>query len=582
MSENKALFVTYEMFGAKGDGVTNDMEAIRAAHNYANENKIDVKTDPFATYYLGPQPMNVPIMTNVDFSTSKFIIDDREVKIEERAVPLFKVVSEFSPIKIECVKSIKKNQMKLDLDIELPRNCYCKVDNANKKQFIRFGLNQNNGSAQTDCFVLDKTGYILNKVIWDFEDVTSFYAYPIDETILTVKGGLFTQIANQAESKYNYHARNIVVNRSNTVIDGITHFVEGEGDHGAPYASFIGVSNCAYVTVQNCHLTPRKIYQTIGSAGKPVSMGSYAFSAGSAVNVTLKNVKQNGIMDRTRWGLMGTNHCKDLYIEDCVMSRFDAHENVANLTIKNTLLGHQCFNAIGCGVMTVENVIAYGNSFLNLRSDYGSNWNGDIIFKNNTWYPNANVKAPCFIGASNAGDHDFGFDCYQTRKIVVDKLYICDGDACEGYTGASLYSITSTNNSGAVDYNDKSVAYPYVSPEKIYLTDIKTESGKGFKVFSADTKNCFAEKKHICSGDSTVPNMRVYLDDVEMPDDPVVPVTALSAEDYGNNHHVVPYIEAKNCENVVIGKTNTPAVIKLEDCTVKSCEADSNTKVSGI
>ena len=42
----KILYVNYEMFGAKGDGVTDDMEAIKAAHEYANEHKIDVKTDP--------------------------------------------------------------------------------------------------------------------------------------------------------------------------------------------------------------------------------------------------------------------------------------------------------------------------------------------------------------------------------------------------------------------------------------------------------------------------------------------------------------------------------------------------------
>jgi hypothetical protein len=311
-------------------------------------------------------------------------------------------------------------------------------------------------------------------------------------------------------------------------------------------------------------------------------MGTYALSAGAVVNLTFKNIKQNGIMDRTHWGLMGTNHCKDMYLDGCVMSRFDAHENVANLTIRNTVLGHQCFNAIGCGVMTVENVIAYGNSFLNLRSDYGSNWNGDIIFKNNTWYPNAAIKDPTFIGSANPGNHDFGFDCYQTRKILIDKLYICDGDAAEGYNGASLFSITSTNNYGAVDYNDRSVAFPYIAPEKIYLSDIKTESKKGFKVFSADTKNCFAEKKHVCADGKLVPNMRIYLDDVEMSEAPIVPETALTAEDYGNNHHVVPYIELKNCADVVIGNTATPAVIKLDDCTVASCCAGENTKVSGI
>ena len=42
MSEKK--FVTYEQFGAIGDGKNNDFPAIFAAHNYANENGLAVNT----------------------------------------------------------------------------------------------------------------------------------------------------------------------------------------------------------------------------------------------------------------------------------------------------------------------------------------------------------------------------------------------------------------------------------------------------------------------------------------------------------------------------------------------------------
>ena len=36
-------FVTYEAFGAVGDGVTDDAAAIAAAHAYANEHHLPVK-----------------------------------------------------------------------------------------------------------------------------------------------------------------------------------------------------------------------------------------------------------------------------------------------------------------------------------------------------------------------------------------------------------------------------------------------------------------------------------------------------------------------------------------------------------
>src|SRR3954464_10129100 len=45
--------VTYESFGAKGDGVADDLPAIVEAHAFANEHGLPVKTKPDATYNLG-------------------------------------------------------------------------------------------------------------------------------------------------------------------------------------------------------------------------------------------------------------------------------------------------------------------------------------------------------------------------------------------------------------------------------------------------------------------------------------------------------------------------------------------------
>lgn len=564
MAENRQ-YINYEMFGAKGDGVTDDSEAIRAAHEYANANYAEVKTDPTATYYIGVMDKPIKVMTNVDFGASKFIVDDRELPLEKIKVPIFRVESRYQPIPLN-IPSLKKNQIKID--VTLPCNCYVRVENSEKKQFIRFGLNQNNGSSQTDSFVVDGTGYILNSVIWDFEKVTYAMAFPIEPDTLTVRGGIFTSIANCAESKYNYHSRNLVINRSNTVVENIIHLVEGEGDRGAPYSGFICVESCACVTVRNCHLTPRKIYETIGSAGKPVRMGSYAFSAGHVVNLTLDNVRQYNVMDRTRWGLMGTNHCKNITVNNCLMSRFDAHENVAGLTIKNTVLGHQCFNAIGHGVMLVENVTAYGSSFLNLREDYGSTWDGDVIFKNCTWYPDATVANPTFIGGANAGNHGFGFPCYMPHKVTVENLLICDKNAGIGYNGASLFrcEARAMNGSGVVDFKDKNVAYPYFFTERVELIDVKTESGKGFALFCGDIANCFCTEK-------SRPNFRCKITNVELPDGSILPEeSSVSAEEYADTHHIIPRIEISDCRGVKIGKTNYPAIVKVSDSEISEIE----------
>ena len=55
----------------------------------------------------------------------------------------------------------------------------------------------------------------------------------------------------------------------------------------------------------------------------------------------LINIKQTiDILNPDYWGLMGSNFCKELHLDGCVISRFDAHCGVTNGSIKNCSLGH--------------------------------------------------------------------------------------------------------------------------------------------------------------------------------------------------------------------------------------------------
>jgi hypothetical protein len=378
--------VRYSDFGARGDGKTDDIDAIAAAHAFANQHGLSVKADEGATYYIGGKDRTAVIQTDTDFGTAAFIIDDTDV--ENRNAHVFLVSSSLQPFKPEGLSSLKRNQEKID--VSLPGTCLITVTNSNVRRYIRFGPNQNDGSPQTDIFIVDKDGNVDMDapIIWDFDQITDITALPIDETTLTITGGRFTTIANRAESRYTYYSRGIAIRRSNVLVDGLEHRVTGEGDHGAPYGGFINIRDCAYVTVQNTILTGRKTYQTIGSAGVTVSMGSYDISLNRALNVSFVNCSQtNDINDRTYWGIMGSNYCKNLVLDNCTFSRFDAHMGVANATIRNSTLGHQGINAIGTGTFTVENSTIYGRSLINLRSDYGSTWQGEFIIRNCVFVP---------------------------------------------------------------------------------------------------------------------------------------------------------------------------------------------------
>ncbi len=459
--------VTYEDFGAVGDGVHDDMPAICKAHAYANENGLPVKSKPDATYHLGRKALTATIATDTDWSTSRFTIDDRDV--EDHQCSLFQVRSLLQPEELK-IKRLKRDQKRMELQSN--RDYYIQVTNSREKRYIRRGLNQNSGSSQRDCFILRRDGSIEGHIDWDYDHVSKVEARPMDDETLMLRGGIFTTFANNMKQEvgYNYWYRNIVITRSNTVVDGLAHYVVGETAVGHPYRGFISVSDCANITLRNCWATGHKTYKTIGNAGKPVSMGSYDYSANSVVNFSMINCRMNHILDRTRWGVIGTNFCKNILLEDCVLSRMDTHQGVSgSYVIRRCTLGVKGLNAIGRGRLIVEDSTIHGSSFITFRSDYGSTWEGEIEIRNSRWIPpRRSTSSLNIFSLSNDGQHDFGYTCYMPQHVSIDGLYI-DDSMLKG----ELYYFQDPGSG-----NPAESPFPYVPCQNLTVRNLNTASGK--------------------------------------------------------------------------------------------------------
>jgi hypothetical protein len=461
-------FVQYRDFGAKGDGKTDDLEAIRAAHAFANEHRLPVKADEGATYYIGGANLTAEIMTDTDFGKAAFILDDTEVK--NRGQNIFVVASTQKPFKPEGITSLKKGQDKIGLTLQ--GNALVTVTNAKVKRYIRFGANQNSGAAQTDIFQVDSKGGVdpQTPIIWDFDEITDISVLPIDETPLRITGGLFTTIANQAEPKVGYYNRGLAIRRSNVTVEGLEHRVTDEGQTGAPYNGFIHIGTCAWVKILGCQFTGRKV----------TAQGTYDIVINKAVNISFVHCAQtNDIHDNRYWGIMGSNFCKNLMYDHCKFSRFDAHMGVANATIRNSILGHMGINAIGSGTFTLENSTVCGRNLINLRSDYGSVWQGEFIIRDCVFRPSNGkpVRASLF-GGSNSGQHDFGYPCHMPERITIHNLEIDDAQHPSGYDGPALFA----------DFNPKQVdesyveRFPFTVTREVVLKNVRTASGKDIRV----------------------------------------------------------------------------------------------------
>ncbi len=473
-----AAVVRYSDFGARGDGQTDDLDALAAAHAFANEQNLPVRAEAGATYYLGGRDRRIVIQTDTDFGDARFVIDDRDV--ENRRADVFEIRSKLEPLDIGGVAALKQDQA--ELPVELPHDSLVIAINDHVRRYIRRGLNQNSGQAQTDVFLVDRAGRVDPKtpILWDFDQITGLEVLPIDPDPLTITGGRFTTIANAEESKYTYYARGLAVRRSNVVIDGLEHHVTGEGEHGAPYRGFVNIARCAHVTVRNSVLTGRKTYRTIGRAGKPVSMGSYDLSINHAAHVRIIDCTQtNSITDRRYWGIMASNYSKNLEFLRCELSRFDAHQGVYHATIKASTLGHMGINLIGKGDFLLEDSTVYGWRLVNLRRDYGSTWEGEWIIRRCVFVPDAGRQArPSLIGGSNDGQHDFGYPCFMPSKITIDTLHIDDANHPEGYRGPTLFSDFNPELTGA-GYEQ---AFPYEVTKTVKFKNITTASGHALRL----------------------------------------------------------------------------------------------------
>ena len=470
-------YVTYEEYGAVGDGVHDDQAAIIAAHKAANELGLPVRATDGKTYFIGQGDKVAVIQTDVDFGKARFIIND--VVTDTHSAPIFRVESTQKAVQITGVRNLKKEQK--NLGVKLPARSLVYVENKKKMVYIRYGLNQNNGTAQKEVFIADKKGNVesCSPITWDYDEITSMTAFPIDKKTLTIKGGIFTTIANQAESKYAYRGRGFVINRSNVRVENMTHYVEGELDHGAPYSGFLVFNYCADVVVTDCLLTPHKTYRTIGSAGKPVSMGSYDMTAGNCVNALFQHCRQTiDIDDRAYWGLFASNFCKGLRMDDMIISRFDAHMGVANVTLSNCVFGYMGVQAVGFGTMLMKNCEVHRNTFVWLRDDYGSTWDGEIIFRNCTLKPSPGERYLTLISGSNPGTHDFGYVCHLPRRVQVEGLTIDDSNiTSDSYSGPFVLG----------DFRRDASApnlLPYLPTEEVTLKGIKVLSGKELRLSS--------------------------------------------------------------------------------------------------
>ena len=501
MSEIRCVY--YSEFGAVGDGVTEDFAAIKRCHEYANENGCRVAADSGAKYFIGETcGETVMVKTDVDWQDATFIINDKIIPPESksRAVNVFTIASD-TPIRTLgrdslVVKELNESGIKAQ---EIKNIGYAPgypallvVHGNESTAYLRWGVHATGQpNPQRELIVIDADGNIDpdTPFLLDYMGVTHIEEQRIDDKPITVEGGTFITIANCAPPMYTAYARGILVSRANAILKNIVHKITDEGPYGAPYSGFLRMHFANNVLIENVTLQAHKSYKDYeydkdGNVIKVHSvMGSYDIGGQFANKITLRGCVQSDFYkyaekdiaycELERWGIMGSNYCKNFYYDNCVLSRFDAHAGVYNVTIKNSVISY--IKLIGGGTALIENtrVIApegFNQPFIELRGDYGSTWHGEIIIKDCeylNWHGRAGVYIPwkddgVYLASVLWNNWPFGYKTYLPTVTVdnlkidkpYDTIYIFDKMVNDDSTRIDMPTL----NDGSINENPMHIA----------------------------------------------------------------------------------------------------------------------------
>ena len=265
--------VYYAQFGAKGDGITNDAEAIYNAHVFANQCGQKVMGDgPSATYYIHELPASIPVETNVDWNGSTFYIDDTGSEIYKQKGNSIFLLSSTAKTTTYNKQQIAEMFPGVEIEqgaTELPWLAdyidvvsFVTIKN-DHKDYIRYGANTSAGYVRQDIIVVNPDGTLADdEVIWDFKEsdqfihnwagtkfkkdsnghptwfgakivhtqaLTSIQIVEANDEPITVENGIFNRKVctvvpeTNYENVYTAYARGITIRRCNSTVKNVRH-----------------------------------------------------------------------------------------------------------------------------------------------------------------------------------------------------------------------------------------------------------------------------------------------------------------------------------------------------------------------
>lgn len=339
ISKMNKKYVTYEEFGAVGDGVTDDFAAIKRAHDYANEAGLPVRARDGAHYYIHYNEIDgtvcsAIIKTPTNWGEARFTIDDRDISPAEGDETfkyshkvIFEIPALNPMVRIdnkELLESIAKNGFnpdtkKIELGLGYPALIIPCATRLEDKVYRRRGYGPLAlGANKREVILIDKDGNIDTDtpVLFDYTYFDYIDVYRCDDEPLVIEGGIFTTRTSRVNILRDmgdgttsecggYISRGILVRRSNVTVKGVRHYVTDyveikdqikNGDYvhiSSTYGGFYLTQFANNVTYLDCVMTGRRCYGRPKNCRWQGTGGTYDFNGNCSNKLFLRNCVQS-------------------------------------------------------------------------------------------------------------------------------------------------------------------------------------------------------------------------------------------------------------------------------------------------
>ncbi|USL85812.1 hypothetical protein [Enterobacter phage fGh-Ecl02] len=561
-SQDNKTPVSFTQFGAVGDGVTNDVQAVAAAFAYAYANNLPVEQHSGTFLLDGGTYLDIKnLQTDLTGCvlkpsaswTGQIVITQGDAPITHGAGSAVVNAMNTNNNASRAVGSTVFNGLASNTDLN---GCYIKVSTSQPMFTFRDTI-----YTRKDLNRVYNRGNIENPLRYGIgNNVTEVFALKIRKDVQTVKGLTIDESLSR-----NY--RIVFINNATRVRLLNTSFINAPitQDYST---SRIEVSN-SYDVIIDGLFTPA-VVDSFTSSG---DIYSYTLGFGESMNIQVKNATGNG----EGWGATGSNDCANISFTNCDLSRIDFHRPFQGfLRVNKCNVGRYGVVASGIGDLIIDDVVFNGStdtlgSIIATRPDAGGFFDGDLYMTNVTIAGRRSAPLSTLIfGYSDEGQGPVSGS--PITSTLFNNIVIRDLKLGDGFYEQAFSTLISCSR-------DSQLLFPRsITIDGYSLGTLPKSSGIGLNIDFSRFKELYTgmtNSEHPVTGRKTTD---IVLNNIQ------VPYLSITSASYRHN----PHVTARNVRHILgdeaptLFETNQRGSYYFEDCSLEQIKLYSGNNPNGL